>query len=210
MSIILPPKPTVRKPDWATGSSSIIQDPGAGKQEIGWTTDSPSSPYGEKPPFPFFNWIQNTTGKWIDYFDAALDYLSQNLTKIDYFYCPTYFLNSQGRVSPNTPTQTISFWQGSINFTVPYNCFLDVSIDAQIDPSAGNTVYFYIVGPGISSFQTYATGTAAKNQLTSFTQTTQVRLRKKLDQGTQIQFWIRDGLSAFPPMGSMIITLLKV
>jgi hypothetical protein len=94
MTIILPSKPSVRKPDWATGSSAKIEDPGEAKQEAGWVVDSLAPPYGEKPRFPVVNWLQNSIGQWTDYFDNALDFLASILRKTDYFYAPSYVLNT--------------------------------------------------------------------------------------------------------------------
>lgn len=53
------PEPSVDLPVWAT--SGDVVEPGSGKKSLGWVD-------GEKPPAEFFNWWQNATYQWLEYF----------------------------------------------------------------------------------------------------------------------------------------------
>lgn len=147
MSVIIPSKPNIRKPDWATGSTAKITDPGAGKQEVGWTTDTPSSPYGEKPPFPVFNWLLNSIGQWSSYFSSAIDSLASQGRKIDYFVCTKYqvtnlFLYPQvGFYYTSAP-----IFASNYKFYLPYNCICEISVLTRGQVSDITTSLAWLVG----------------------------------------------------------------
>ena len=63
-------KPTT-KPEWASGVSAAIVEPGGAKKALGWIV--------EKPPHQFFNWLQYWTNQWIDYFEDKTDELQTEL-----------------------------------------------------------------------------------------------------------------------------------
>lgn len=56
-------KPTERILDWASGGTNT--DPGSSKEAAGWTVS-------ERPPAYWWNWILNSFGKWLSYFDTAI------------------------------------------------------------------------------------------------------------------------------------------
>jgi hypothetical protein len=53
-------KPTPRIPVWASTGSKT--DPGGTKEAAGWSAS-------EKPPANWFNWLLNSIGQWLGYFD---------------------------------------------------------------------------------------------------------------------------------------------
>jgi len=57
-------KPTDRILDWASGGSTT--DPGAGKEATGWVAD-------DRPPANWWNWILNSFGQWLAYFEEVTD-----------------------------------------------------------------------------------------------------------------------------------------
>lgn len=64
------PKPT-SKPEWASGMSAAIVEPGGAKKALGWIV--------EKPPHQFFNWLAYWTYQWINYFETKTDDLQTEL-----------------------------------------------------------------------------------------------------------------------------------
>lgn len=73
--------PSVRLPTWATNVASDIVDPGAPKQDIGWTEDG-------RPPAQFFNWWKNAVGQYMEYVDRfrGLEYKNWFLSMGDVFF----------------------------------------------------------------------------------------------------------------------------
>jgi hypothetical protein len=57
-------KPTDRILDWASGGSTT--DPGGSKEAEGWLTS-------ERVPANWWNWILNSFGQWLTYFEATTD-----------------------------------------------------------------------------------------------------------------------------------------
>lgn len=57
-------KPTERILDWASTGSTT--DPGGSKEAAGWLTS-------ERPPANWWNWILNSFGKWLTYFETRTD-----------------------------------------------------------------------------------------------------------------------------------------
>ena len=57
-------KPTDRILDWASGGTAT--DPGGGKEAAGWLVS-------ERPPAFWWNWILNSFGQWLTYFETATD-----------------------------------------------------------------------------------------------------------------------------------------
>ncbi|MDH3598034.1 MAG: hypothetical protein OEU26_00175 [Candidatus Tectomicrobia bacterium] len=57
-------KPTERILDWASGGTNT--DPGGAKEAAGWLV-------AERPPAYWWNWILNSFGKWLTYFEAVDD-----------------------------------------------------------------------------------------------------------------------------------------
>jgi len=57
-------KPTDRILDWGSGGTTT--DPGAGKEAAGWLVS-------ERPPANWWNWILNSFGKWLTYFETWTD-----------------------------------------------------------------------------------------------------------------------------------------
>lgn len=58
-------KPTTHL-DWTNGEASKVQEPVAGKKELGW------SPL-ERPPAEFMNWLFYTQDLWNKYFESITD-----------------------------------------------------------------------------------------------------------------------------------------
>lgn len=63
----------LKKPEWASGGSAEIIEPGPAKKLLGWIV--------EKPPFQFFNWLFNTIYLWVNYFEESTDDLEAGLTQ---------------------------------------------------------------------------------------------------------------------------------
>ena len=57
-------KPTKRILDWASGGTTT--DPGAGKEATGWQTN-------DRPPANWWNWILQSFGEWLAYFETWTD-----------------------------------------------------------------------------------------------------------------------------------------
>lgn len=63
--------PTTPVPLWATSSSAEIVNPSDKKIAIGWESakdqNGKALPYGEAPPYQWFNYVMNNYGQWINY-----------------------------------------------------------------------------------------------------------------------------------------------
>lgn len=57
-------KPTKRILDWASGGNAV--DPGASKEANGWFI-------AERPPAYWWNWILQSFGEWLSYFETETD-----------------------------------------------------------------------------------------------------------------------------------------
>jgi hypothetical protein len=69
-----PIKPTVPIPTWATApESGGIIDPGSAKRALGWQAAGAGLAYGEQPPYQWFNYMMNSYGQWLGYFNQYVD-----------------------------------------------------------------------------------------------------------------------------------------
>lgn len=64
------PKPT-KKPEWASGGSAAIIEPGSAKKALGWIV--------EKPPHQTQNWLSKLYYDWVNYFEDKTDITASDL-----------------------------------------------------------------------------------------------------------------------------------
>jgi hypothetical protein len=70
-----PSQPSIDLPRWATDSGAVKTEPSSAKRNLGWEYAGAGLQYGEAPPFPWVNWLNYSTGEWLNYCAAALTYI---------------------------------------------------------------------------------------------------------------------------------------
>ena len=129
-----PTKPTVPIPTWATApESGGIIDPGSAKRALGWQAAGAGLSYGEQPPYQWFNYMMNSYGQWLGYFNQYVDEVktlslstlnSTILTGLKPSTAPSFsaqalnsndFITNSSLISGGTNITNSSFTYNSIN-----------------------------------------------------------------------------------------------
>lgn len=72
-----PAPPAIDTPRWAY-SGGVYTEPSLDKRQVGWQA-VPGQNYGEIPPYQWFNWLQFSTGEWINYSKQMFGLLSNGM-----------------------------------------------------------------------------------------------------------------------------------
>ena len=162
-----PDPPSIDIPRWAY-SGGTYTEPNLTKRQLGWVA-VPGQNYGEIPPYQWMNWLQYSTGEWINYFNDAINYIENGSTQPR----RAVIWNDAGaNVSPAggvlLPFDSVNYfntlttpWNTSTNtFTVPEasNYYITTNIFFQTTGSSSSGLIIYFKVNGLDIYYLFATG----------------------------------------------------
>ena len=139
-------KPTDRILDWASGGTTT--DPGGSKEAAGWVTD-------DRPPANWWNWILNSFGQWLSYFEDHTDEFLPVLhayVVTDGAGSTTTLVGSGftggATVGSDGVSLTFTNTQAGINYTSVATAFAGTEINAVIDGRSTTAVSVQLYDSG--------------------------------------------------------------
>ena len=144
-----PTVPSIDLPLWAYGGGAVLTEPPGAQKSTGWTA-VPGQNYGQIPPYQWQNWLNNSTGQWLNYANTALAYI--NTTGVPQWSASTTY-NSGSIVQDGTGYLYRSLANSNLNNVLTNGSYW-TSIGVPTGFSVGNGSQVGLVSANIINLST--------------------------------------------------------